>query len=88
MTINNYLKLFSASTESVEDILRTYFAGSKLKTEAFSSLRYIGTQTRGEATNFSELRDVLRSELNNTSVRSARQTDIVFQALKVLKLFM
>lgn len=77
--------MFTAQTETVEDILRTRFSDLKLKTDAFSSLRYIGTQRKGQNTNFSELRDVLRAELNNTSVRSARQTDIVYQALKVRK---
>lgn len=65
-------------------MLRNSFSERNLKTDAFSSLRYIGTQTNtNQVTNFTELRDVLRAELNNTSVRSARQTDIVYQALKV-----
>ncbi|KAJ1525443.1 hypothetical protein ONE63_010255 [Megalurothrips usitatus] len=78
------LPLKATHSETVEDVLRSYFSGSKAKTDAFSSLRYIGTQTKRPPTNFSELKEVLRAELNNTSVRSARQTDIVYQALKVL----
>lgn len=76
--------LRGSHSETVEDKLRSFFSQLNLKTDAFSSIRYIGTQTKGPVTNFSELREVIRAELNNTSVRSARQTDIVYQALKVL----
>ncbi|KAK3918575.1 Zinc finger FYVE domain-containing protein 1 [Frankliniella fusca] len=75
--------LKGSSNESVEDILRSFYF-NQLKTDAFSSLRYIGVQTKGKTTDFSDLRRLLQDELSNTSVRSARQTDIVFNALKVL----
>lgn len=71
-----------AITESPEDVLRNRFAEMKLEMEAFSSLRYIGVQTTRE-TDFSDLKQAVKSELENTTVRSPRQPAIVFQTLKV-----
>lgn len=70
-------------TESPEDVLRNRFAEMKLEMEAFSSLRYIGVQTSLE-TNFSELQQAVKNELENTTVRSPRQPAVVYQTLKVL----
>lgn len=80
-----YVKLFEflALTESPEDVLRNRFAEMKLEMEAFSSLRYIGVQTKSLETNFSELKQAVKRELENTTVRSPRQPAIVFQTLKV-----
>jgi len=73
-----------AATESAEDYLRKRFAQSKLEIEAFSSLRYVGIQTLSGATDFSPLRSAVQSELENTTVRSPRQPQVVYHTLKVL----
>ncbi|PSN51709.1 Zinc finger FYVE domain-containing protein 1 [Blattella germanica] len=71
-------------TESSEDFLRNRFAQSKLDIEAFSSLRYVGIQTLTPPTDFTDLRVAVQSELENTTVRSARQPHVVYHTLKVL----
>jgi hypothetical protein len=76
---------FPALTESAEDFLRNRFAQSKLEIEAFSSLRYVGIQTQSSATDFSDLRASVQSELENTTVRSPRQPQVVYHTLKVLQ---
>ncbi|KAG8229367.1 hypothetical protein J437_LFUL009682 [Ladona fulva] len=76
--------LKSTSTQSTEDIIRNRFLQLKLEFEAFSSLRYIGVQTVVPPTDFSLLRSAVRSELENTAVRSPRQPNIVYHTLKVL----
>jgi hypothetical protein len=77
--------LFLALTESAEDFLRNRFAQSKLEIEAFSSLRYVGIQTLSSATDFSDLQAAVQSELENTTVRSPRQPQVVYHTLKVLR---
>jgi len=74
----------ASSTESAEDYLRKRFAHSKLEIEAFSSLRYVGIQTLSGATDFSPLRSAVQSELENTTVRSPRQPQVVYHTLKDL----
>lgn len=76
--------LQASLTESAEDFLRNRFAQSKLEIEAFSSLRYVGIQTLTPPTDFSDLRAAMQSELENTTVRSARQPNVVYHTLKVL----
>ncbi|KAJ4445116.1 hypothetical protein ANN_06915 [Periplaneta americana] len=73
-----------ALTESAEDFLRNRFAQSKLEIEAFSSLRYVGIQTLAPPTDFADLRAAVQSELENTTVRSARQPNVVYHTLKLL----
>ncbi|CAH0392795.1 unnamed protein product [Bemisia tabaci] len=76
--------LHPVNGESTEDLIRSSFARMKLDIDAFSSLRYIGIQTQIPPTSFSELRDAVTQELNNTTVRSARSPQIVFVTLNVL----
>lgn len=64
-------------------MLRERFASMRLDIEAFSSLKYIGVQTQSPPTSFTELRMAIQTELENTSVRSARYPQVVFKALKV-----
>ncbi|XP_063229334.1 zinc finger FYVE domain-containing protein 1-like isoform X2 [Bacillus rossius redtenbacheri] len=70
--------------ESAEDILRKRFEDLKCKIDAFSSLRYVGVKTSCPPTNFSTLQSAVESELDNTTVRSARQPHVIYQTLKVL----
>lgn len=67
-----------------EDILRERFAKSKLELTAFSSLRYVGVRTAFPPTNYEPLRIALEKELRNTTVRSPRQPNVVFEALQAL----
>lgn len=63
--------------------MRRRFRELALSIDAFSSLRYVGTQTIQQPTNFQCLRDVVESHLSDQSLRSARPPGIVFQTLKV-----
>lgn len=67
-----------------EDILRERFAKCKLEMNAFSSLRYVGVRTSKPPTNYEPLKIALDRELKNTTVRSARQPKVVFEALLAL----
>lgn len=51
--------------------------------EAFSSLRYIGVQTQHPPTNYNIIKNALRLEIENTTIRSPRQPDVIFKALDV-----
>ncbi|XP_046688735.1 zinc finger FYVE domain-containing protein 1-like [Homalodisca vitripennis] len=70
--------------ESPEDVIRARFAQYNLEMDAFSSVRYIGTQTVNLPTNFKDLRAAITRELENTTVRSPRNPQLVFSTLKVL----
>ena len=55
---------------------------------AFSRLRYFGVQREGqngcnETETFSRLRDLVKQELEDTSVRSARNMELIFKAFTV-----
>ena len=57
---------------------------------AFSRLRYFGVQREGrngcneeETETFSRLRDLVKQELEDTSVRSARNMELIFKAFGV-----
>lgn len=64
-------------------MIRARFAQYGLEMDAFSSVRYIGTQTVSPPTNFRDLRAAIVAELNNTAVRSPRSPQLVFATLKV-----
>lgn len=69
-------------TENPEDVLRRCFAELKIGVEAFSSLHYIGQQALSK-TDFSELKLVIKGELENTKVRAPRRPVVVFETLRV-----
>ena len=57
---------------------------------AFSHLRYFGVQREGqngcideESQSFAKLRDIVKEELEDNSVRSARGMELIFKALCV-----
>lgn len=80
----NTLQTSAGVSESPEDILRSAFAQLQLDVDAFSSLKYIGVRTKGEEpTSFNELRNALQLELENTTVRSARNPRFIYLTLKV-----
>ncbi|KAJ8684076.1 hypothetical protein QAD02_019868 [Eretmocerus hayati] len=76
--------LKSNSFESPEERIRRHFADSKLEIEAFSSIKYVGIHTKNSATDFEPVKLALEDELKNTTVRSARKPDLVFETLKIL----
>ncbi|XP_018794630.1 PREDICTED: zinc finger FYVE domain-containing protein 1-like isoform X1 [Bactrocera latifrons] len=77
--------LDSSVAESAEDQLRKQFDMHNHKINAFSSLRYIGVQTlKHLATDYSKLRDAIKLEIANTTVRSPRHPSVVFKAMNAL----
>lgn len=79
----NTLQTIATLEESPEDIIRKKFGEQKLDCDSFSSLKYIGIQSRNSATSFSELKNALQLELENTKVRSKRHPKVVYLTLKV-----
>lgn len=75
----------SAVDKSPEDILRERFAEMNINLEAFSSLRYIGIQTKQAPTDYSVIRKSLLLELENTAVRSPRPPEVIFKAIDVIR---
>lgn len=74
----------TAVDKSPEDILRERFTEMNINLEAFSSLRYIGIQTKQAPTDYSVVRKALLLELENTTVRSARPPEVIFKAIDVI----
>lgn len=71
---------------SADTQLHKRFQDLNLRTEAFSSVQYVGTQTVAPPTDYQGLLDVVRQQVKNTHTRSPRQPGKVYQALKVSKL--
>ncbi|XP_063977276.1 zinc finger FYVE domain-containing protein 1-like [Diachasmimorpha longicaudata] len=76
--------LTNNTSESAEDIIRNRFIQMRLEIESFSSIKYVGIQTNSPPTDFSPLRHAVKSELDNTTVRSARKAHLVYGTLKLL----
>ncbi|XP_031637351.1 zinc finger FYVE domain-containing protein 1-like isoform X2 [Contarinia nasturtii] len=76
----------STVDKSPEDILRERFAEMNIDLEAFSSLRYVGIQTKEPPTDYTTIKNALLLEIGNTSVRSPRTPDIIFKAIDGLNL--
>lgn len=75
---------FVDGSESAEDILRTRFAQMSLQIDAFNSIKYVGLQVVNDATDYKQLRSAIETELNNTTVRSARKAHLVYNTLRSL----
>ncbi|XP_065159950.1 zinc finger FYVE domain-containing protein 1-like isoform X3 [Atheta coriaria] len=80
----NTLQSSAGVTESPEDLLRARFAELNLECDSFSSIKYIGLQTKGKETSFHELKTALQLELENTTVRSKRHPEVILKTLKGL----
>ncbi|XP_011877495.1 PREDICTED: zinc finger FYVE domain-containing protein 1-like [Vollenhovia emeryi] len=78
------IPLINNGSESAEDILRARFAQMNLEIDAFSSIKYVGLQAVNDVTDYGELRSAIENELNNTTVRSARNLHLVYNTLKRL----
>lgn len=79
--------LHSTVNTSPEDILRDRFAQLNMELDAFSSIKYVGIQSnQSTVTDYSGLRAALKFEIENKTVRSARQLAIIFEALKALNI--
>ncbi|RZF47787.1 hypothetical protein LSTR_LSTR006051 [Laodelphax striatellus] len=81
---HNTRTLHSSANESPEDILRSRFASLQLEMDAFSSVRYVGVRTEVPPTSFTEFHAAINGQLDNTTVRSARQPTFVYATLKRL----
>lgn len=68
---------------SADTQLQKRFHDLNLRTEAFSSVQYVGTQTITPPTDYEGLLEAVRQQVRNTHTRSPRQPGIVFQALEV-----
>lgn len=79
----NTLQSSASVTESPEDIIRQQFSELKLNYDAFSSIKYIGIQTKDKTTSFSELKNAIQLQLENTTVRSRRNPKVIYKTLKV-----
>lgn len=66
-----------------EDILRKRFHELERTIDAFSDIKYVGTRTRVLPTDFKQLTETIRQQLNNNSIRAQRRPEIVYQSLKV-----
>lgn len=73
-----------ADGKKEEDILRENFSKHRQDLSAFSSLRYVGTRTCLNSTDYEPLKLALKNELKDTRVRSPRQPNVVFEALVAL----
>jgi len=91
----NYTSKLQGSSEpggkSPEMILEDHFSAFDQDISAFSRLRYFGVQKEGrnccngrESETFSRLRDLVKQELEDTSVRSARNMELIFKAFGAL----
>jgi len=70
--------------KSAEDILKMKFKQMSLEIDAFSSIKYVGLQTVKNAMNYEQLRMAIETELNDTTIRSARKPYLVYNILKSL----
>lgn len=71
------------SLSAVEE-LKKRFGLSNQSFDAFSDLQYVGIQTVRLPTCFDGLRAAVKKVMDNSSVRSARPVEVIFQALKLL----
>ncbi|KAI1302391.1 Zinc finger FYVE domain-containing protein 1 [Halotydeus destructor] len=67
-----------------EDVLRKRFQTLGLSTEAYSAFHYVGTQTSKAPTCFKGLKEAMCRHLENSTVRSARTSSVIYAALSVL----
>ncbi|XP_039294363.1 zinc finger FYVE domain-containing protein 1 [Nilaparvata lugens] len=81
---HNTRTLHSSANESPEDIVRSRFAQLQLEMDAFSSVRYVGVRTEVPPTSFHEFHAAVNGQLDNTTVRSAREPTFVYATLKAL----
>lgn len=79
ININHFLGEVSGS---VENILKVKFVQMNLEIDAFNSIKYVGLQVGNNVVNYEQLRSAIETELNNTTVRSARTADLVYTVLR------
>ncbi|KAF6205701.1 hypothetical protein GE061_019874 [Apolygus lucorum] len=80
----NTKPLPSGGVKSPEEYLRSKFQELGLNIDAFSSLRYLGQQAGEVPTSYTQFRSLVMAELKNTTVRSPRSPNAIFQILKTL----
>ena len=70
--------------KSADGQLRQRFEDAKKPVDAFCKICYVGIKTANPPTNFSSLRDCITEQLKDTSIRSPRKPEIVYESLKVV----
>ncbi|XP_070377757.1 zinc finger FYVE domain-containing protein 1-like isoform X2 [Dermacentor albipictus] len=73
----------SEDSHSPVEELKKRFGLSNQSFDAFSDLQYVGIQTVRLPTCFDGLRAAVKKVMDNSTVRSARPVEVIFQALKV-----
>lgn len=81
ININHFL---DEALGSVENTLKLKFVQMNLEIDAFNSIKYVGLQAVNNVVNYEQLRSAIETELNNTTVRSARKADLVYNTLRNL----
>lgn len=71
-------------TQSAVEELKKRFGQNNQSFDAFSDLQYVGIQTVGPPTCFDGLRAAVKKVMDNSTVRSARPVEVIFEALKHL----
>lgn len=74
----------SQRLNSVTKVLRSRFNELKRNVDSFSSLYYIGIQTKDGNTNFKSLRNLTRKLLQDNSIRTPRLLEHICGSLKLL----
>lgn len=67
-----------------ESIIRKRFTTLGLTTEAFSAIEYVGIQTPTRPTNFDQLKQCIKRQIKNSSVRTARPISVIYTTIKLL----
>ncbi|XP_023689288.1 zinc finger FYVE domain-containing protein 1 [Paramormyrops kingsleyae] len=67
-----------------EMLLQKRFHDLSLRTDAFSSVQYVGAQTVAPPTDYSQLQNTVRQQVKNTASRSPRRPAVVYSALQAL----
>lgn len=68
---------------SANEILKERFAEVGQDPQAFSSIKYVGTKTLRDSTNFQHLLKTVVELTNDTSVRSRRPIGVIYSVLNV-----
>ena len=82
--LHNFHNLLQpGEAKSADEILKERFADVGRNPEAFSAIKYVGTKTLSDNTNFKQLFETVIELTNDTSVRSRRPIGVVYDVLNV-----
>ena len=75
--------LYTGETKSADELLKQRFAAVKQDPQAFSSIKYVGTKTLNDSTDFQALFRTVIELTNDSSVRSRRPLGVIYDVLNV-----